>query len=173
MTFSTPTTTRASKAKPRLRCAAALWRALCAELRRRSGGYRECGAFLLGRLEPDGRRIEQVVFYDDIAPGCLSTGICILPGSAFGVLWARCRAAGLEVVADVHTHPFGAGQSRTDRMNPMVAVRGHLALIVPDFAQGAVTPEVPGIYEYLGSHRWRSHRGTKAALVLSIEVETT
>jgi hypothetical protein len=63
----------------------------------------------------------------------------------------------LTVVADVHVHPGGCGQSSTDRHNPMIPEPGHLALILPDFAARARLPGGIGIYEYLGSRRWLNH----------------
>jgi hypothetical protein len=44
----------------------------------------------------------------------------------------------------------------------MVATPGHIALIVPSFAQQVVGPARLGIYEYLGAHRWRDHSGREA-----------
>lgn len=56
-----------------------------------------------------------------------------------------------------------ARQSPADRDNPMVAERGHLALIVPEFARRRVGPSELGIYEYEGDHRWRDLTGKEAA----------
>ena len=49
-------------------------------------------------------------------------------------LWDICKRRGLTVVADVHVHPGGAGQSDSDRDHPMISRAGHIALILPDFA---------------------------------------
>jgi hypothetical protein len=51
------------------------------------------------------------------------------------------------VVADVHTHPGGYGQSGVDQANPMIPETGHLALIVPNFADRAYGPGQIGVYE--------------------------
>jgi proteasome lid subunit RPN8/RPN11 len=80
-------------------------------------------------------------------------------GTGYNALWALCRATGLKVVADVHTHPGGARQSDTDRRNPMIATRGHIAFIVPNFARCVPTPEALGMYEYLGAHHWADYSG--------------
>lgn len=174
MTSSTPRTMRArGAARPQLRCPCGLWLQVVSELRRRGGDRSESGAFLLGEIEAGQRSVARVVYYDDLDPDCLSTGAVVLHGPAFGSLWARCRAAGLAVVADVHTHPFGARQSQVDRVNPMVAQAGHLALIIPDFARGTAVPETLGIYEYLGSHQWRDHSGPGAADVFTLDEEET
>jgi proteasome lid subunit RPN8/RPN11 len=62
----------------------------------------------------------------------------------------------VEVVADIHTHPGVSVQSSVDRENPMVATRGHIALIVPEFARQIVGSSNLGIYQYLGSHMWQN-----------------
>jgi hypothetical protein len=164
MTFSIPATIRAFAApEHRLSCATGLWRAGLAELARRGDGERESGAFLLGRQCGERRRVELFAYYDDLDPGCLDTGIVVFDGAGFGPLWTLCRETGLRVVADVHTHWRGARQSQLDRENPMVALAGHVALIVPDFARRPVGPAELGVYEYLGEHRWRDHSGPRAA----------
>ncbi len=147
----------------RLSCSSKLWRAGLDELHRRGGGRRESGAFLLGSRDGDRCRVNRFVFYDDLDPHSLDTGIVIFDGVGYGPLWRMCRETGLQVVADVHTHPGIARQSPSDRDNPMVAERGHLALIVPEFARRRVGPSELGIYEYEGDHRWRDRTGKKAS----------
>lgn len=160
MSFSIRRTMRALVApEHRLSCSSKLWRTGLEELRRRGGERRESGAFLLGTRQGDRRVVERFVFYDDLDPRCLDTGIVVFDGAGYGPLWRMCRETDSRVVADVHTHPGEAHQSSTDRRNPMVAERGHLALIVPEFARRKVGPSVLGIYEYEGEHRWRDHSG--------------
>lgn len=77
-------------------------------------------------------------------------------------MWQTCRETGLKVVADVHTHPGPGEQSLTDRKNPMIAERGHLALIVPEFARRRFAPSELGFYEYEGSYRWCDRSGKQA-----------
>lgn len=139
---------------PELVCRGAVWRAGVAELRRRTHGRREAGAFLLGR-QGKRRAIEEFVFYDDVDPQALDSGIVEIDGRRLGALWAHCRATGLSVVADVHVHPGCHGQSASDQANPIIAEIGHLAIILPDFAAGATAPGGIGVHQYLGSKRWR------------------
>lgn len=106
--------------------------------------------------------MERFVFYDDLARGCLDAGIVVFDGAGYGPLWRMCRETGTKVVADVHTHPGAARQSPTDKANPMIAQRGHVALIVPDFARRRVHPSQMGVYEYEGNHRWRDRSGKSA-----------
>jgi proteasome lid subunit RPN8/RPN11 len=145
-----------------LTCSAKLWESGLKELKRRSGGYRESGAFLLGCQSDKGRRVSRFVFYDDLDLHCLDTGIVVFDGSGYGPLWKLCRETKLSVVADVHTHPGAPYQSSLDRDNPMIATSGHIALIVPNFAKRMVRQHEIGIYEYLGNHRWHDHSGRAA-----------
>jgi hypothetical protein len=73
----------------------------------------------------------------------------------------------MRVIADVHTHP-GAGvqQSSVDAANPMIARAGHVAVILPFFAQRAGTPRHAGVHVYEGARRWKSHFATDAAHLL-------
>lgn len=165
MTFSVRATIRALAAPDhRMSCPTALWREGLAELARRGQGRHESGAFLLGREDGQRRRVERFVYFDDLDPRCLDAGIIVFDGAGFGPLWALCRQTGLRVVADVHTHGGRAPtlQSHLDRDNPMIARAGHIALIVPDFAQSPGTPAELGVYEYLGQHQWRDYSGPRA-----------
>lgn len=145
-----------------LRMRRADWRVLIAELRRRGHGRIESGAFLLANQSSDPRLVTRVVYFDDLDSDCLQGGIHI-KGLAYGKLWALCRSDGLTVVGDVHTHP-GAGvrQSKTDQGSPMVAERGHVALIVPHYAQEHTTPSQVGVHLYDG-RGWTTWTGRDAA----------
>ncbi len=139
---------------PEILCNAEVWDLGVSELRRRAGGQRESGAFLLGS-KGKARRIEEFIFYDDIDTNALSTGIVKIDGRQLGDLWAHCRKTGRTVVADVHVHPGACQQSGSDRANPIMAEVNHIAIILPDFAARATYPGGIGVYEYLGSRRWR------------------
>lgn len=159
------------QAKLRLHIPQPLWVKLASELHRRTEGRHESGAFILGRKSADGRHASELIYYDELDPGAYDTGVCVLHADVFGVLWQRCRQLGLVVVADAHVHRFGAGQSRADRENPMVARAGHLALIFPEMARPPVNAASLGLYEYLGDHQWRTHSAAPGAEVLNIKEE--
>jgi len=151
--------------RPRLTCEARVWSQLLSELRDRGGGYREAGAFLLGVRHADGRRsIKAFLLYDEVDPACLR-GAIVFDGSRMDAVWRRCEAAGLSVVADVHTHPGGYGQSQTDQRHPMIPERGHVALIIPNFADRLYRPGEIGVYEFCGRDGWRDHSRQGAAVV--------
>lgn len=170
MSFFNPgTTSRAPQ--PRLRIGPSLWEELLQGLRARGGGVRESGAFLLGTGEAAERSVTRFVLYDDLDPDCLNEGYVRFDGRYYGQLWEFCGRDAVSVVADVHTHPYGPGQSHSDKTHPMVCIPGHIALIVPNYAQGPVSATDIGVYVYRGRHRWRAYRGRRAAKVLEIETE--
>jgi proteasome lid subunit RPN8/RPN11 len=129
------------------------------ELRIRGQNVRESGAFLLGpsrsQSQSDVTEVREIVYYDDLDAECLQGGIK-LGGKAFDLLWKACTEGELTVVADVHTHPSDwIQQSFIDRTNPMIALPGHIALIVPNFARDVVSISDIGVYEYEGGHLWK------------------
>ena len=149
------TTRRLLAPRHELSCSLVLWLRLCRRLRERgSNRTRESGAFLLGRREGDRARIVDFALYDDLDPRSLDTGIVRFDGRHFGELWALCKLKGLTVVADVHVHPGGAGQSVSDREHPMIAVPGHVALILPRYAMRPLRRREIGMYRYRGGKRW-------------------
>lgn len=165
--FNRETTSTASW--PSLHIDAALWDELLEKLHKRGGGVRESGAFLLGRGDAAARVASRIVLYDDLDPNCLNDGYVHFDGRYYGRLWELCEQASLSVVADVHTHPYGAGQSHSDKTHPMVSIPGHIALIVPNYAHGSIRASDVGVYVYRGRHRWIAYRGGAAANVLEIQ----
>lgn len=147
------------KPKP-LKIARPLWNSLVAELRRRGAGERESGGFMLATAGE--RHVRSFICYDDLDDNALDSGIITFHACGFVKLWDYCQKHGLCVVADVHTHPSDwTGQSESDRTHPMVAVKGHLAIILPNFAAPNAQPlNGASVYEYKGNHRWRIPRLT-------------
>jgi len=138
-------------------CRQRLWHSILLDLRKRGLGHRESGGFLLGRRTENSRSIEAFIPYDAIDPNALQ-GYIVFDGSKMDQVWQECRKLGLQVVADVHTHPSGfVGQSNMDQENPMLPERGHIAIIIPNFAAQLSMPGEIGIYEYRGRDGWADH----------------
>jgi hypothetical protein len=139
-----------------------LWRKVIHELRRRGKGVRESGAFLLGRDIGKSPKVKGFVCYDDLDPDAYQGGGIQFHANGYAALWKLCREMKFEVLCDVHTHPRGVGQSGIDKRHPMIAVAGHTAMIVPNFADTTVwSLDGIGVYEYLGNFQWRVHRPDK------------
>lgn len=130
------------------------YRHLIAELARRGAGKRESGAFLLGTAES--RRITAFAFYDDLDPTSLNGGIHF-HAAGYTRLNEICRSMSLRVLADIHTHPGSyTRQSDIDAANPMVAIRGHVALIAPNYGRGPRRLSHLGVHTYLGGEGWET-----------------
>jgi len=139
-----------------------LWRRLVLELRRRGHGRHESGAFLLTPQNRDDGRVTTFVCYDDLDPDAYEGGAIAFHAVGHAALWELCERRGLRVLADVHTHPRSyIRQSPTDEHNPMIPLKGHIALILPHYAHTPWrTLDRSGVYEYLGNFQWRTHPGT-------------
>lgn len=150
----------------RLEFSRTTWWRLLRELRRRGGGRRESGAFLLGRRTSGVASIRDFVCYDDLDPRALKSGCVTFHGSGFPRLWEICRERDLQVIADVHTHPGrDTRQSGIDQRHPMIPVAGHIALIVPQFATGnRFSLRGVGVHEYRGGN-WKDRTGEQPAAV--------
>ncbi len=133
-----------------------LWLKLIKELKKRGKGKRESGAFLLG--VEGSQTVIEFVCYDDLDPNCL-TGRIEFSASGFNKLWQYSLEKNFTVLADVHTHPYDwTNQSYYDKTNPMIATKGHIALIIPYFAKKVTTDLTGiGIFEYLGSFKWKKN----------------
>lgn len=148
-----------TSSQPKLICNSDIWSEGIAELKRRTRrGMQESGAFLLGKEEDNSvKRILEFIFYDDIDPHALDTGIVRFAGNKLPKLWEICRARGYGIVADVHVHPGAYYQSASDQADPVMPREGHLAIIIPDYACRFTTPGGIGLYEYKGNGSWVTH----------------
>lgn len=141
----------------------ALYGSLIADLARSGRGSREAGAFLLGRADNLRRHVSSYLMYDVVAPeSSREHDYVAFTSEEMARAWQHCYAIGLEVVADVHTHPRGPAQSITDRAHPIVSMKGHVALIVPHFAMKNPRPADLGVHIFEGGGRWTSLFGTDA-----------
>lgn len=151
----------------RLEFAPGVWAALMSDLSARGGGRRESGAFLLASAEAGDEVVRSWLPYDELAPESLNYAYVRLESDAFGRLFDWCSNKGVKVIADIHTHPWGPNQSPSDRAHPMISLAGHVALIVPWFAQRNPHPKDVSFNVYEGSGKWSSYyRGDAAARIL-------
>ncbi|MGH3302825.1 MAG: hypothetical protein ACRDOK_14300 [Streptosporangiaceae bacterium] len=111
-----------------------------------------------------------IAYYDDLDPDCL-TGAITFTGNGYTALAATCRRDGLQIAADIHTHPGRwVGQSQTDATHPMVALPGHVAIIAPHFAQRAVQLTDLGVHHYQGNGQWTARYRSDVETVLRVAV---
>jgi len=130
-----------------------LWLQLVKGLRNRTRGFKESGAFLL--IKNDSNKICKVVFYDQFDKSVSDTGIIQFKGGRD--LYVYLAENNLQVFADIHTHPTNnTDQSNSDKNNPMIRIKGHIAIIAPNFANSLfLMPKDCSFYEYTGGFCWR------------------
>lgn len=149
---------------PLLEIPRGLYEALVADLARSGRGVKESGAFLLGTIDDCRRCVTSYLMYDKVATQSSQQHAYVaFTAEEMARAWDHCYAVGLEVVADVHTHPLGPVQSQSDRAHPIVSIAGHVALIVPNFAKGASAPWDLGVHLFGGCGKWQSMFREQAA----------
>ena len=137
-----------------------VWAGLIGDLHCRGRGRRETGAFLMGSSEAPNPDVVSYICYDDLDPKALTHGIVEFHRVGFSNLWDICKKRRLKVIADVHTHPTAdVRQSYIDKAHPMVPVRGHVALIMPNFGNTSRWSLAPvGIHRFQGGGQWESFK---------------
>lgn len=141
-----------------------LWWRLHRQLRARSAGIRESGAFLLGHRRRNGvDNVRRFACYDDLDHTSLASGYIEFHSSGYSKLWKECRRRKMDVLGDVHCHPGSDfSQSETDRTHPMISESGYIGMILPCYAKRcAFSFTRLSVYEYEGSYRWRDWSGER------------
>lgn len=143
-----------------------LWFKLTFGLKKRGKSVRESGGFLLGKQgQPEAVK---VVFYDQFDESVSDSGIIQFKGAV--ELYEYLAKTGLRVLADIHTHPtFNTQQSESDRTHPMIKIKGHIAIIAPNFAKKPfLRPEDCSVYEYLGNFQWKKYKQSDLPFTLKL-----
>lgn len=147
-----------------------LWAELVIDLEDRGQGVRESGAFLIGSFFQGRREVISYIPYDELEPGCLDAGYINFTSSGYRKLWKILKGNGLRVLGDIHTHPGAAIQSYIDRDNPMMPNAGHMAFILPSYAQGHPTINDVALYIYEGNYCWQKYKPGQARQKLYVGI---
>lgn len=117
--------------------------AVAGELYRRSGmGRTESGAFLLGQIDGHERSVRKVIYFDDVDPQAYRSRAIRFNTTRLGVVYDACEREGLSIVGDIHVHPEEAFLSPIDEANPVVAVAGHVGIILPYSGRYQTTDQI-------------------------------
>lgn len=115
---------------------------------------RECYVWWGGYFTRDGRGQVVTAICPEIPTkyGCIHLGL-----SDLTVLHAELRNMDQVLLAELHTHPPGAGgQNRVDAAHPAAPYPGFISIVVPNFASPRFHDlRKAYIYEYLDGSRWR------------------
>ncbi len=142
------------------------WYKLLTGLKLRAKGIQESGAFLLSNR--NSKDVKSIAFYDTFDPTVSDSGIIQFEG---GVKFYEFLAENnLEVLADIHTHPGkNTQQSVLDKTNPMIRLKGHIAIIAPDYCKSVfIKPRDCSVYKYLGEFKWHKFPKNKIPIHLKI-----
>ena len=135
-------------------------------LKKRGEGRRESGAFFLHRFGEN--KVCKIVFYDQFDKNVSNTGRIEFKGG--NEFHKYLMDNDLSVFADIHSHPTdNTNQSESDKYNPMIRIKGHVAIIAPNFASNRfLLPKDCSIYQYQGERLWRQIMPNECLLKLSL-----
>ncbi len=123
-------------------------------MRRHGRERREAYVWWGGYFLPDGDAQVVTALYPDVPT---EHGRVHLDHQNLIALHERLRALDLVLVAELHTHPPGAGgQNDVDAANAAATYRGFVTIVVPDFAAPILHDlRTAYVYEYEGGDQWR------------------
>ena len=123
-------------------------------MRRFGEEYRECYVWWGGYFTTDGDAQVVTALCPDIST---EFGHIHLSNRELSVLHERLRSLDQVLVAELHTHPPGAGgQNEVDAANPAATYRGFISIVVPNFAAPRFHDlRQTYVYEYIQSGEWR------------------
>lgn len=132
-----------------------LWDATIEGLAKRSSGRKESACIWAGERKAQWT-VKDLIFLDDL-PGTQGyRKYHKTPREAVNVLFKMLRDKGLQIIADIHTHPgYWVDLSLIDRESPIEYRVGLLAVVFPNFARLPMDIEKVGFHEYLGKSQWR------------------
>ena len=143
-----------------------LWVQLIYGLKTRCQGKRESGGLLSskrGKL-----KVKEIVFYDQFDKTVSDSGIIEFKGGVR--LYEYLANKNMEIMADIHTHPTSnTSQSTSDKSHPIIRIKGHIAIIAPNFAKNIfLLPKDCSIYEYQGELTWKKCEKTNSPIHLNL-----
>jgi proteasome lid subunit RPN8/RPN11 len=143
-----------------------LWLKLMYGLKVRGQGRRESGGLLLCKQGES--KVSKIVFYDQFDKSVSDSGIIEFKGAVF--LFDFLAKENLEILADIHSHPTNnTSQSYSDMQHPIVRIKGHIAIIAPNYAKDFIMfPKHCSAYEFLGELSWRKFTKKENSIQISV-----
>jgi hypothetical protein len=144
------------------------WFFLIRGLRKRGSGIKESGAFLVAKSNSN--KVSKIVYYDELDTNVSDTGIIVFNGLGHGKLAEVLEEYSGKVIADIHTHPgSNTNQSSSDQRHPMSRLKGHIAIIAPNYAENwFLSPKLCSVYMYLGSFKWKPLKAKEYNIKLTL-----
>lgn len=137
-------------------------------LRRR--GFQEVEAVALWVGQADGTtfKVEEAIIPKQTAHRT-SMGLCytVSPEELHRIN-VRLHEAGMQIIAQLHSHPREAYHSELDDDLPIATTVGCLSLVIPDFAREPFSLKLCAIYRLLPGQGWTRLRPLEVARLIQI-----
>lgn len=112
-------------------------------------------ALFAGVRDGDAFSIQQTIIPQQLA-GSVEEGLLyVVKGDELHRISLELFDAGLQLIAQIHSHPGRAYHSETDDAYPIVTVLGGISIVVPDFARGGIDLQQWEVYRLHPNKEWR------------------
>lgn len=141
----------------KIRISQELWTKTWSGLRERGAAKREALCVWAGDRQHLPWEVTDVIFLGDL-PGVEGFALFHrISREAVTQLFGLLQAKGLDLIADVHTHPADwVGLSETDQEHPLEYRIGFISVVLPNYATSEPLLEAAGVHEYTGSMKWKT-----------------
>jgi hypothetical protein len=111
-------------------------------------------ALFAGRRDGDTFIIERTIVPKQQAGNLESGLIYIVEGDELHRIGIEIFDSGLQLFAQIHSHPGAAYHSETDDAYPIVTVLGGISIVVPNFARGGLNIREWAVYQLIPEIGW-------------------
>lgn len=121
-------------------------------------GIREGNTFLVKRTiipQQDAGSIEDGLIY-------------VVRGEELHRIALELFDSGMQLIAQIHSHPGEAYHSQTDDAYPIVTVTGGISVVVPNFAEGGLNLTEWAVYRFLPETGWTELNQTKKETLIKL-----
>ena len=142
------------------------WEGLC----QRSDGRIESLCIWAGQRSPDVSVVTEVIFLDGIEGVEGFEFFHRITREATAHIFSILKDKGLQIIADVHTHPDEwVGLSETDREHPLEYRVGFISIVLPHFGRSEPRTADIGMHRYEGNHQWHELNEVEKSNALELE----
>ncbi|MBN9483101.1 MAG: hypothetical protein BGO70_01230 [Bacteroidetes bacterium 43-93] len=99
--------------------------------------------------------------------------IYVVAGEELHRIGVELFDAGLQLLAQIHSHPREAYHSDTDDAYPIVTTMGGISIVVPNFARGGINLNEWAIYRLDSNNLWCEVLHPEKASLIQISDDTT
>lgn len=111
-------------------------------------------ALFAGTRDGDVFNITRTIIPEQSAGNVESGLLYVVQGNELHRIGLELFDAGLQLIAQIHSHPGAAYHSETDDAYPIVTVLGGISIVVPNFARGGVNLREWAVYQLSIDNTW-------------------